>query len=198
MEKTTHSFWYIFHFKKRFKKARNSFHAHLSQNNEKNHLQTFFDGTECYRFSCENKNSLLKSRKLVLFSLLKSSKVVSTFSLFFIYTNFIFQKDFKLSTDLLRTKYSLIANLLSVPHLNCLHTFDFLLKLEDAVKKCFCSRWTSGNVNINRDDSVTSTNDGIRVMIISPSVCTRSHWDHPSRLRHLIIHLTQSWCHFVS
>lgn len=110
---------------------------------------------------------------------------------------FYFSERFHVVNNRWRLKYYLIANLLSVPWLNCLHALDFLLKLEDSVEKSFSSRGTSGNVNIDGDDSVASANDRVRIMIITAAVGARSHWDHPFWLGHLIIDFSQSWSHFI-
>ena len=34
-------------------------------------------------------------------------------------------------------------------------------------------------------------------MIVTTTVCTAAHTNYPSRVRHLIIHLSQRWRHFV-
>lgn len=52
-------------------------------------------------------------------------------------------------------------------------------------------------LQVYRYDSVTSTYDRIRVMIITSTISTRSHTDDPTRFRHLIINFTQCRCHFV-
>lgn len=91
----------------------------------------------------------------------------------------------------------LIVNLLSVPHLECLHAFDFLLELKDAVEKSLGCGWASGNVDIDWDDSVTSTDDRVGVVVIATSVGARAHRDDPSGFWHLIVDFTQSWSHFV-
>lgn len=87
--------------------------------------------------------------------------------------------------------------LLSVPHLEGLHAFHFLLELKNTVEKSFSGWWTSGNVNIDWDDSVATAHNRVGIVIVTASVRAWAHWDNPAWLRHLIVNLAQSWCHFV-
>lgn len=56
---------------------------------------------------------------------------------------------------------------------------------------------TSRNIDINRYYSVTTTSNRVTVVIISAPICTTSHADHPTRIRHLVIDLSESRSHFV-
>ena len=52
--------------------------------------------------------------------------------------------------------------------------------------------------NIDWNNSVTSSDYGVRVVIISPSIGTGAHRYYPPRLRHLVVNLPQSRSHFIS
>lgn len=95
------------------------------------------------------------------------------------------------------SKFSLIRNLFSVPHLQSLHALDLLLELENSVEERLGSRRTSGNVNIYWDDSVASADYRIRVVVVTATVGAASHRDDPARLGHLIVDFTKSWSHLV-
>ncbi|KAF5940545.1 hypothetical protein HYC85_021712 [Camellia sinensis] len=64
---------------------------------------------------------------------------------------------------------------------------DLLLQLEDSVKQGLGSRRATRNINVNWDNPVTTTNNRVRVMVISTTICTASHRDDPPWLGHLII-----------
>lgn len=96
----------------------------------------------------------------------------------------------------MQTKY--LSNLLSVPHLESLHALNFLFELKNSVEQGFGGWWTSGNVNIDWDDSVASANDRVGIMVVTASICAWAHWDNPARLWHLIVNLAQSRCHLIS
>lgn len=63
-----------------------------------------------------------------------------------------------------------------------------LLQLKKSVKKCLGCGWTTRNINVYRDNPITTPNNWIGVMVISTTICTASHRYHPPRLGHLIIH----------
>ena len=89
----------------------------------------------------------------------------------------------------------------SVPSLAGMHPLHFLLKLQEAIprgqileglesSKQFSHEglgsWrTAGDVDINRDDPVAASDNSVAVVIVTSSVGTASHTDHPSRLGHL-------------
>lgn len=52
-------------------------------------------------------------------------------------------------------------------------------------------------LTVNRHDSVASSHDGVAVVVVASSICTRSHRDDVSWLWHLIVDLAQGWCHLV-
>ena len=49
---------------------------------------------------------------------------------------------------------------------------DLVLKLDDTVEQCFCSRRTTRHIDVYRDDSVASANDGVRVVVVATAVGT--------------------------
>lgn len=65
-------------------------------------------------------------------------------------------------------------------------SFDALSEEED-VQKCLGGRRATGNVEIDGNDSVATSNYRVRVMVVTSSVRARSHGDDPSRLGHLIV-----------
>jgi len=88
-------------------------------------------------------------------------------------------------------------SLLSVPHSGDLGMPHLLLQLENAVHQSLAGRWASRHINIHRHDSVTSSRHTVRIVVVSATIRTTTHADDPSRLRHLIIHLSQRRSHLV-
>lgn len=72
-----------------------------------------------------------------------------------------------------------------------------LLKLQNSIHERLTGRRTSRNVDIYRYDPVTAPNYRVRVMVVTSSVRTRSHRDNPSRVRHLVVNLTERRRHLV-
>src|SRR6185312_12409554 len=70
-------------------------------------------------------------------------------------------------------------------------SLDFLLKLNDAVHERFRRWWAPGHVDIDGDDPVATTYDGIRIVVIAAAIRARPHGNDPSGLSHLVIHLAQ-------
>lgn len=56
---------------------------------------------------------------------------------------------------------------------------------------------TARNININRNNPITSSYDRIAVMVIASPIRTTAHANDPSWLRHLIVHLAQCRSHLV-
>src|SRR5512135_2604081 len=81
---------------------------------------------------------------------------------------------------------------------NGVGSFDLVLQLDDAIQQRLGSRWATGNVDIHRNDAVTTTNHRIGIMVIAAAVCARAHRDHPARLSHLVVNLAQSRGHLVA
>src|SRR5690606_31505687 len=52
--------------------------------------------------------------------------------------------------------------------------------------------------NIDGDDSVATPHNGIRIVVIPAPVSTRAHRNHPARLGHLVVNLTQCGGHLVA
>ena len=74
------------------------------------------------------------------------------------------------------------------PNMEILAPVDLLLQLEDSIKQGLgCGRAT-WNINVDWDDPVATPNDRVRVVVISTTICTATHRDHPPWLGHLIIY----------
>lgn len=56
---------------------------------------------------------------------------------------------------------------------------------------------TSRHVNINRNNSITAPEDRVTVMIVPTTIRTTAHTYHPTWIRHLIVNLSKSRCHFI-
>lgn len=69
--------------------------------------------------------------------------------------------------------------------------------LEDPIHQRFTRRGASRNIDIYRHNPITTSRDTVAVMIIASSIGARSHTDHPSRVGHLIIDLTEGGGHLV-
>lgn len=87
--------------------------------------------------------------------------------------------------------------LLAVPNSGDLGMPHLLLKLEDTKHECLGSRWASGNVNVDWDDSVATSGDRVGVVVVATTVGARAHGDDPSGVRHLVVNLSQSRGHLV-
>jgi len=64
---------------------------------------------------------------------------------------------------------------------------DLLLELQNSVEESFGSGRASRDVDVDRDNSVTATDNRVRVVIIPTTICTAPHGDDPAWLRHLVI-----------
>src|SRR5215213_5622455 len=67
---------------------------------------------------------------------------------------------------------------------------------EDAVDQLLRARWASGNIDIDRYNFVHSLHHCIIVEVTAYSGAC-AHRNHPVRCRHLVIELTDNWCHFT-
>ena len=97
------------------------------------------------------------------------------------------------STTFKRNKGALFTKV----HCSGAVSFNLLLQLKDSVKKGLRSGRTSGNVNIHRNDPIASPHHGIGIMVITTPVSATTHTDYPTWFRHLVIHFSQSRCHFI-
>src|SRR5690348_17303761 len=77
-------------------------------------------------------------------------------------------------------------------------TVDLVLELDNAVQKGFRGRRATGDINIDRDDTVASAHHRVGVVIITAAIGAGAHGYHPARLRHLVIHLAESRRHFIT
>lgn len=64
---------------------------------------------------------------------------------------------------------------------------DLFLQLEESIQQSLSSWRTAWNIYVNRNNPVTPPNHWVRVVVISSTVSTTSHWNDPSRFRHLVI-----------
>lgn len=87
--------------------------------------------------------------------------------------------------------------LLPVPHPCNLRMPHLLLQLEHTIHERLSCWRTSRNVNINWNNSITSSCNTVTVVVISTTIRTTSHRNHPSWIRHLVVHLTQRRSHFI-
>lgn len=87
--------------------------------------------------------------------------------------------------------------LLPVPHPRDLGMPHFLLQLEDAIHKRLTRWWAAWDIDIHGNDSVATPRHGVTVVIVSPTIRARSHGNYPSRVGHLIVHLSQRGSHLV-
>jgi len=97
-------------------------------------------------------------------------------------------------------KYSINLSpypLLPVPHSRNLSMTHLLLQLENTIHQSFRSRRTPGHIDINRHNPITTSCNTITIVIIPATVRTTSHRNNPSRIRHLIVDLSQSRSHLV-
>lgn len=76
---------------------------------------------------------------------------------------------------------------LGPPMEEILASVDLLLQLKNSVKQCLSSRRATRHVDINRDYPITTPNDGVRVVIVSTTICAASHGYNPTRFWHLVI-----------
>jgi len=89
------------------------------------------------------------------------------------------------------------AHLLSVPHPGDLRVPHLLLELKHAVHQSLRSRGAPRHINIHRHNPITTPCNTITIMVISATIRTASHRNNPSRIRHLIIHLSERRSHLV-
>lgn len=87
--------------------------------------------------------------------------------------------------------------LLSVPHSCDLGVPHLALQLEDTVHKSLTGGWAAGNVDIDGDNSVATTDDAVAVVVVASSVGAATHRNHPARIGHLIVDLAQGRGHLI-
>jgi len=88
-------------------------------------------------------------------------------------------------------------HLLSVPHSSYLRVPHLLLQLENTVHQRLRCRRTTRHIDIYRHNPITAPSNTITIVIVTATIRTTAHRDDPSRLRHLIVHLSQRWRHLV-
>jgi len=72
-----------------------------------------------------------------------------------------------------------------------------LLQLENAIHQCLTRRWTPRHVDIHRHDAITAPRHTVTVMVIPAPIGAAPHADHPPRIRHLVVDLSESGSHLV-
>jgi len=72
-----------------------------------------------------------------------------------------------------------------------------LLQLEDAIHQRLRSRRATRHIHIHGHNTIAPSRYTIAIMIVATAVRTTAHTHNPSRLGHLIIHLSQGRCHLV-
>lgn len=72
-----------------------------------------------------------------------------------------------------------------------LASVDLFLQLENSIKQGLSSWWATRNVNVHRDNSITTSNNRIRVVVVSTSIGTTAHRNDPPWLWHLVINSTK-------
>jgi len=88
-------------------------------------------------------------------------------------------------------------NSLTIPHPRNLGIPHLPLQLKNPIHQRLRRRRTPGHVNINRHNPIAPPDNTIRIMVVPSAVGTRAHGNHPPRLRHLIVHLSQRGRHLV-
>ena len=72
-----------------------------------------------------------------------------------------------------------------------------LLQLEDTIHQRLARRRTPRDIDIDGHDPVTASRHAVAVVVISASVRAAAHADDPSRVGHLIVHLSEGRRHLV-
>ena len=66
---------------------------------------------------------------------------------------------------------------------------DLLLQLQHAIEQGFGRWWTSRDINVDGDNAIASSDDGIGIVIVATAIGAAAHRHHPTRFWHLIVHL---------
>src|SRR5438132_6520385 len=75
---------------------------------------------------------------------------------------------------------------------------DLVLQLQQPVNQRLRRRRAAWHVDVHGHDAVAAAHDRVRVVVVAAAVRARSHRDHPARLGHLVVHLTQRGRHLVA
>lgn len=87
--------------------------------------------------------------------------------------------------------------LLPVPHPRDPGLPHLSLQLEDTVHQGLARRGAAGDIDIDRHDAVTASDDTVAIVIVTTSVGAASHADDPAGFGHLIVDLAQGGRHLV-
>ena len=82
--------------------------------------------------------------------------------------------------------------LLSPPVKEILAPVDLLLQLKNTVQQSLSGWRATRDVDVNRDDPVASSHDGVRVVVVSAATGAAAHGVYPARLRHLVVDPTEN------
>src|SRR5262249_17120438 len=72
-----------------------------------------------------------------------------------------------------------------------------LLQEQHTVKQRLRGGGTTRNVDVNRHDAVATAHHCVRIVVVAASIGARTHGDHVTRLRHLVVDLAQCRRHLV-
>lgn len=72
-----------------------------------------------------------------------------------------------------------------------------LLQLENAVHQCLGCWWAAWHVDINRHNSVATSDNRVGVMVVATTVGAGTHGDNPSWLGHLVVNLSKGRGHLI-
>jgi len=89
------------------------------------------------------------------------------------------------------------CTLLPVPHPRNLGMPHLLLQLKNAKHQRLSRRRATGHIDIHWHNPITTPRHTVAVMVVTTTIRARAHRDDPSRLRHLVVHLTQRGRHLV-
>jgi hypothetical protein len=86
----------------------------------------------------------------------------------------------------------------AIPHPRDLRPPDLVLQLEDTIQQRLSGRRTPRNINIHGNDTIDSPQDTIAVVVISSTIGTAAHADHPLGIRHLVVKQPDGRRHLVA
>lgn len=100
-------------------------------------------------------------------------------------------------TSASRLYFRTISGLLSIPHPGDLSLSHLLLQLENSIKQSLCCWRASWNIYIDWNNTIHASHYRVAVMVISSTVCTAAHANHPPRVWHLVVAHSKSRSHLV-
>ena len=73
-----------------------------------------------------------------------------------------------------------------------------LLQVNNPKHKRLSRWWATRHVNVNRNNSITPSDNRVGIMIIATAIRATTHWKYPLRVHYLLIQPAKSRCHFIS